>query len=245
MRDDLLDAQAGIDWTESKLPAFGDLLQTWINDNVHVVIEDTEPPATHNVAVAVESTPMPLAFNVEAGAYINVVRSSLDILVAALAARSGKSSARTQFPIFRSDLDFLDPLCGIESVKWLSAGDRGIIKSLAPYPGGNDTLWFLHRLDIDRKHRRLLGVRLAPLVVRVSGWSLKDGDVRFPANFEVVSNSRTVIALIAKDAARSRVHLTAHVGLAESGRLGRIPVIQALGEFTSLAASIIKLFDAP
>jgi len=88
MRDDLLHAQAAVDWAVSNLPSFQERLYAWIAANIHIFLKETEPQIPHNVLVAVQKEPLPLTFNVEAGAYINVIRSSLDILAVALARRA-------------------------------------------------------------------------------------------------------------------------------------------------------------
>jgi hypothetical protein len=91
------------------------------------------------------------------GAILNSLRSSLDLLAAALAARNGKQpSADTHFPIFLSAQDMIDPLTGIERKKWLSESERTAIKALKPHQGGDSTIWPLHQLDILRKHQRLI-----------------------------------------------------------------------------------------
>ena len=51
---------------------------------------------------------MPLAFSVEAGAYINAIRSSLDILAMALVRRHGLAipEDKVSFPFFRTEEAF-------------------------------------------------------------------------------------------------------------------------------------------
>ena len=69
MRPDLLEAQACVDWTVSQLPSFQDRLLGWVRANVHVVVKEEGPKEVHNPVVIAEKTPLPLEFNVEAGAY--------------------------------------------------------------------------------------------------------------------------------------------------------------------------------
>src|SRR5262249_52968080 len=101
--------------------------------------------------------PFPLIYSAWVGAVINSLRSSFDLLAAALAVRNGKAVTREiQFAIFESEQRMLDPNNGVDSKSWLSAGDKTLIKSLKPYKGGDDTIWPLHNLDIERKHHPLL-----------------------------------------------------------------------------------------
>src|SRR4051794_35545949 len=89
MRDDLLHAQASIDWAVAQLPAFQKRLSAWVDENIEVVIEDSKSETADDIVVAVEKASLPLSFLVETGAYINAIRSSLDILATSLAYRYG------------------------------------------------------------------------------------------------------------------------------------------------------------
>jgi hypothetical protein len=46
MRDDLLHAQASVDWAISQLLAFSERLGSWLSLNVEVGVRDVPPPAT-------------------------------------------------------------------------------------------------------------------------------------------------------------------------------------------------------
>lgn len=87
MRDDLLHAQASVDWAVAQLPAFQERLRGWLDTNIDTIVKELPPDTPNNMIVATEKAPLPLAFQVEAGVYINAIRSSLDILAATLAYR--------------------------------------------------------------------------------------------------------------------------------------------------------------
>jgi hypothetical protein len=87
MQDDLLPARASVDWAVAHLPSFQARLDAWLNGNIHTGIKELPPDVPNNLVVAVEKEQLPSAFQVEAGAYINAIRSSLDILAATLAQR--------------------------------------------------------------------------------------------------------------------------------------------------------------
>jgi hypothetical protein len=159
MRADLLDAQAALDWANTQIPLLQQGFIEWQRANPYPVVEEPHPDGTSNAAVVYDQ-PFPLTFNAWVGAIINSLRSSLDLIAAALAVRNGhKPNADTHFPIFRCVLDFIDPLTGIESKKWLSDRERAAIKSFKPYGGGDAALWPLHHLDVMRKHQRLVVAR--------------------------------------------------------------------------------------
>ncbi len=243
MRDDLLHAKAAVDWAVAKLPAFEERIAEWTGVNVDVEIEYTELPATHNLVVAVEKEALPLSFNVEAGVYINVIRTSLDILATTISARNRMSdNPQAHFPIYRSVLDFIDPKDGIERINWLSDSEREIIKTLKPYEGGNVLLWSLHQLDIMRKHRRLLHVEARFRAVHLIGQGIR-------ATFEPVASgwitidNKTILGRLKRGTPKPDCELSTYIAFDEAV-LARIePVIDTLRKFAGLAHFIIELFD--
>ena len=165
MRDDLLDAQAAVDWGISQLPILAGRLRSWQETGLETVIVDLNPQTGRKALVVRERAPLPTIVHAEVGAIIGSFRSSLDLLAASLAKRNGVTPSRkTHFPIFQSIMDFIDPKDGLEAKKWLSDSERRKIKTLEPYDGGNGHLWALHQLDILRKHERLIAVMIKPRI---------------------------------------------------------------------------------
>lgn len=121
MRDDLQFASAALDWTEANLQPFDARINGWIKTSFQIRISQLEENPTHNLVIAFEKEPLPLAFNVEAGAYINTIRSSLDILATALAERHRMAeSENVYFPIAKSEIAFLsEDYKGVKFVKAL------------------------------------------------------------------------------------------------------------------------------
>lgn len=245
MRDDLLDAEASIAWAVSSLPSLQERLSSWLDLNVYLHVEDEPPPATHNPVVLVEKEPLPRAFNVEAGAYLNVIRSSLDILATSLANRHGiRRPDRAYFPHAKSVEAFTQGnYRGHEFVEGLPDGERAIIEMLKPYDGGNGLLADLHSLDIMRKHRRLIAVSLRPLSFSVTGTGPIADYFQPIATGWVNANEKTAIALIRKDAPDYKMQFTPDVAFSEGAIVNRLPVVDAIHQFASHAASIIRLFD--
>ena len=133
---------------------------------------------------------------------------------------------------------------GCKFLKALPDAPRKIIEDLKPYQGGNAPLWILHKLDIFRKHQRLLAVIAAPR--NFSFWDVGDLSSKLKnvsTGWMAVDDQKTVIAMLAKGATAPRMHFTPHVLISEASLAFRVPVIRALREFASLAASIIKEFD--
>ena len=239
MRPDLIEATASIDWPSSQFLPLHTRLEKWLAANVRIEIGDVPPPATHNPIVAVEKELLPLAFSVEAGAYINAVRSSLDILAMALVRRYDLEIAedKVSFPIFKSEAAFRQKEGG-QLVQRLPARERAIIEALKPYPEGNPALWTLHHLDIVRKHRRLLDVRIRPIHMSMEG-ALKPGD------FEPLAIGFTPLRhwLLRKGVPEPNFRSSFYVALSEEGYAARKPVLATLVHLAEVARGVIDLFD--
>jgi hypothetical protein len=108
MRPDLLEAQASVDWAMGQLPDLSKRLDEWLKRGVTIEIKELPPPADTNLIVAVENELLPLSFQAEVGAYINSIRSSLDILASALVRRHNIPipEKRVSFPIVESKEKF-------------------------------------------------------------------------------------------------------------------------------------------
>jgi hypothetical protein len=202
VRDDLLDARACIDWTLAQFPILEERVNSWLKLNVVVEVEDAGPS---NVLVAVQREELPRSFNVEIGAYLNTVRSSLDILASTLATRYGICAPEdAYFPITKSETAFRVP--GSRSATFflgLPPAERSRLEALKPYQGGNDDLWSLHRLDIMRKHRRLLTVIAEPDFFSVEGPGIHRYFTPPSIGFMRAGNAserKVVLGLMAKDA---------------------------------------------
>ena len=152
MRADLLDAQAAIDWAVAQLPALQKRIEDWANlYSTRIAVEGRRKAYYLNI------DPLPGLINAETGAIINSIRTSLDLLASALAARNGYPGSKTiYFPICKSGAHFRKAKAKITE---LSPDDLAIIESLRPYRGGDDLLYALHELDNTRKHRRLVVVQ--------------------------------------------------------------------------------------
>jgi hypothetical protein len=100
MRDDLLDAQAAVDWAAPQIPLLQQGFLDWQRRNPYRVVQERDTDTGQDVAVTYDQ-PFPLTFNAWAGSIINSLRSGLDLLAASLAARNSvKPSHKTHFPIF-------------------------------------------------------------------------------------------------------------------------------------------------
>jgi hypothetical protein len=243
MRADLIEAQASVDWAVEQLLPFHQRLEAWLEANVTIEVRDVPPPATHNPIVAVERELLPISYSVEAGAYINAIRSSLDILAMALVRRHGLEIAEQQvyFPIAEDEQALLRN-GGAPLLKQLPPGDRGKLLALKPYREGHPALWALHRLDILRKHRRLLYVQIRPIHLSMSG-SLKPGDFEPLHGEPFQAGAETVIGLLRKGVPDPAMQSRFYVAISEPGVIKTRPVLATLTYLAEGASGAIKVFD--
>jgi hypothetical protein len=246
MRNDLLEAQACVDWAVSHFPSLENRFGEWLGRYVRVIIKDPDPKVPNNIVVITEEEPLPLALSVEVGAYINVLRTSLDILATSLAYRYGVPHPdKTYFPVANSREDFLrGNYKRKEFVEGLPDLPRTLLENLFPYKGGNDLLWALHQLDITRKHRNLLFVELHPATLTIIGLDAVDVFTPIGGSGFVSANQETIVGLISKGAAEPKIHVSAHVAFNQPEIAPvQSEVIPALRNFAGMADAIIKTFD--
>jgi hypothetical protein len=245
MRPDLLEAKASVDWVWSQLPGLVQHLEMWLNEHVTLELRDPGGNATHDLIIGVEKELLPLSFNVEVGAYINALRSGLDILAMALVRRNGSSIKEDEiyFPIARSEESFKsEKWAGRKMLDALGPQERKIIQALDPYRGGNQDIWMLHHLDIVRKHRRLLSVVLRPMSISLQG-TLAPGDFEPLAVDAVHVNDETIIGMLRKGVDAKLVRSNFYVALDEKLHIGRRPISATLAHLANVAENIVTLFN--
>lgn len=240
MRADLLDAQACVDWAVAQLPTLQERIIKWRQGRHYSVLIDVDSEPGKKLYRLVDIAPIDPIISAEAGAILHSIRSSLDVLACTLAARHGKPESRsTHFPIWKSKADFDNPKSRpFEYIKWLCEADQAVIKSLAPYPGGNDLLCILHELDLTRKHRRLLGLFLQPRGVFLQGITNETVTV-----YEWVRADEKP-GILSTPASTPDGHITVNLQIAlnEAGVTGSEDCTHPIGEFARAANAIIDLF---
>jgi hypothetical protein len=243
MRDDLLDAQAVIDWAVSDLPILKRKIDAWRKDKPYTLIGDLDAQSGKKLIRLANVKPVPDIISAEAGVILHAVRSSLDMLAVALAERNGAIDPKdVYFPIWRDRAAFDNPRDTTgKKIKRLSAADQAAIKNLKPYKGGNHYLAALHELDLTRKHRRLVSVQPLPHVWLVSHEAAAN-DVRFRPEWSGFQND-AIIATGPAHASESYITLEVEIRFTQPRTVSFKPLIEVLNDFASLASSIIWLFN--
>jgi hypothetical protein len=140
----------------------------------------------------------------------------------------------------------IDPLEGIEGKKWLSTSERVAIKALKPYHGGDETLWPLHRLDILRKHERLLSTSPDVKGFLMIGRHMHVGGTKA---IKRVGNKTVLLNLSPGEilnATQGNTLLATFITFREATLgLDDEEVVTILRKFAGRVAEIIRLFDTP
>lgn len=247
MRPDLSEAVASVEWAVANFPALGQRLNDWLRGNVEVGPKEMPLPETHNRIIALQKAALPLAFSVEVGAYINALRTSLDLLATAMAYHYGVPRPDdAYFPVARSEVAFQTrDFKGQKFIAALPESERRLFEALKPYQGGNAGLWMLHQLDILRKHRRLLSVEIRPVAIYMTNNAPLPEDVTFLPVGRLNVNEETVIALVRKGAPDYEMKFPAHIALSEPELVGRKPLSAVLNYLAGQCFGVIALFQAP
>jgi hypothetical protein len=245
MRDDLLDAQAAIDWAVTHIECVQDRFEAYVRRRPYDVVMEDDPNGTGEKLLVAYSLGDPdLLLNAAVGAILNSLRSSLDLLFFSLVRRNGKEPSRyARFPIRESRADFLSADKSFKKEQWLTQAQRATIESLRPYNGGDPALYNLHHLDIIRKHRRLVEIRPAPDSVRLpfivahsAIWGYFDDKtvlLRFPPGADIA---------ITKDNCEISLQISFYE---PSLGLSHAPVVRVLRHLAEVTTGIIKTFDTP
>jgi len=244
-RPDLFEGLASANWALAQLPDLAKRLDTWMDSSIRMELRDPGPQSEINLIIGVQKEPLPLSFNVEVGAYINAIRSSLDILAGALVRRHSLlfDEDEVAFPIARNEAAFANKNWrGRQLLDALPTNEREIIESLKPYKGGSPSIWALHHLDIVRKHRRLLTVLPRPITITLQG-TLEPGDFQPLAVDAVHVNEEVIIGMLRKGVKPNLVRAQFYVALDEQEHMPRRPVPGVLAHLYDVATGIIRQFD--
>lgn len=243
LRDDLLDAEAPINWAKAQLLILQNRVASWNSTQPYSVVTDLRPETGKKYFKLAHVKPLDPLINAEVGVIINSLRSSLDLVTASVAKRSGYTGKKIYFPIAASAAQFASGkgYKGSEAIRALPARERAIIENLEPWHGGNRDLVAMHELDILRKHRRLIDVKFDPSGVIVSPDTYAAGFEMTPV-WQGLKND-AIIGSMPINAPKCNVHITLHIKFDEAVSPSTSSLLPALYNFAGLAESIIELFD--
>src|SRR4051812_43156900 len=101
MKDDLLDAQASVDWAEYQIVAFQEKVAEWNASRPFEIRVETDAPGVQAL-VAYSMGELDPIVNAEVGVIINSIRTALDLLASSLARRNNsKVDVRNNRNVYR------------------------------------------------------------------------------------------------------------------------------------------------
>jgi hypothetical protein len=234
-----------VNWVRNSLPSLKERFNEWLNSHYKTKEVELSGNPTHNLLVAYEAKSFPLAYSVEFGAYLNVLRSALDILACTLAARHGVTEFDDiYFPVARNANNWVTANPRRDMfLRLLTPDERAVIDSLKPYKGGDPDIWPLHRLDIERKHRRLLVVEPKPAMFAIRDFGNEDIiDIKAPFG-TIGASGETALCFVRKDRGRRDMVLTGDVMVDEPGIPIKAEAISLLEQFSNKVREIVLEFQ--
>ena len=246
MRDDLLDAQAAVDWAVAQIPILEERFAAYQRRRPYDIVMESDPKKAGDMLMVAYSLGAPDAIlNADVGAIINSIRSSLDLLFTAIVGRNGKKFGRdTHLPFRIKAADFLNETKAMEKKQWLSKTEAAAIKKMRLHKRGNRAVYLINQLDIMRKHRKLIEVRPVPGAIQTPMYlhsirgvwrygQSKSVLLRFPGGTDFRPT-------------KDNCEITLQIAFYEP-RLGLLhaPVVPTLRHFAEVAANIIAQFNVP
>lgn len=132
----------------------------FLDGHPYSVVMYDEPKTGDQVFCAVVREPVPVEWAVILGDALHNLRSALEHVAEQLIlAGGGKTHSHSGFPISNTADEFRTG--GIQRIEGASERAKRLVGALKPYKGGNEPLWWLHRLNIEDKHHLLVPVGAA------------------------------------------------------------------------------------
>lgn len=149
-----------IDRAKKHLADLDAAITAFVSREPYTYVMDEQTQSDYEIYRFKEREAIPVEWGAVVGDCIHNLRSALDLLANALVRENGGTlSDYTAFPIGSSDTHFRTS--AIKRINGASAAAIKLVEGLKPYPGGNDTLYRLHRIDIADKHLLLIPVAAA------------------------------------------------------------------------------------
>jgi hypothetical protein len=118
---------------------------------------------------------LPEEFDVLAGEILFSLRSALDQLVCAIAAKEGQVEFKDFYFPFANSKENFESKDTMRKVAKLSEAARNIITGYAAYPEGNKFLWAINQLNLIDKHRQLIAVGAVAGSITITGGVFTSG----------------------------------------------------------------------
>lgn len=162
MRDDLQEALIPVKWAETHIQVLQERFLSWQRGYPYEFIVEIDPQSPEWELFTPKLTrPLDPLIAGDIGAIINSLRSALDLLLSAVIRGHGKEPDKdTYFPIRTKADDFLRAVEALELKYGLSRAEIVTFKDSRAYEGSDSCFFLLNKLDILRKHHRLISAEI-------------------------------------------------------------------------------------
>lgn len=190
---------------------------------------------------------MPPAAVMVFGDAVHNLRAALDHLINEVVAQRSTPPTDLAFP-FSRDVDGLGKQIR-EKMKDTTPAERDLVRRIRPYPGGNELLVALHKLDLRDKHRSPIEMS----VITQSGWVKFDGyrpdgapNMVHRSKFSEVPSDIVPLLRPVPGATRLGVIDDAEIipVLSKGLPLENEPVVKALRQMSDAVEGVIEEFSA-
>jgi hypothetical protein len=218
-------------------------IQTFSQTHRYQIVHEVDEEKQETVVRARFENKLPEEFDVLAGEIVFSLRSALDQLVCAIAAKEGQVEFKDFYFPFANSKEVFESKDTTRKVAKLSETARNILTGYAAYPEGNKFLWAINQLNLIDKHRQLIAVGAVAGNVTItggvfnSGVTLGDspGWAPFSEGLELLRYRGT-----AKLQAQPSITVDTNVSFADIDFLQSIPMANALHTMWRTVKEIIE-----
>lgn len=191
-----------------------------------------------------EIKPLPRHFPLLVGDAVHNLRSSLDYLIAAIAAANGRTFRDTSFPIVKRKADL--PARLKKDVRKAGPIAQKLVRDVKPYQRGNRALYAIHQLDLIDKHQLIVPVATVQDVTLSTG--LFDGKPLMVASGRLYSFHRKTQFIPAPKGCEfdipHNIRFSGDIVFARGRPLSGQSCIAALNMLADETSSVIHRFEA-
>jgi len=174
---------------------------------------------------------------------IGWMRSALDSLAWAVACRYGPplDPRIVKFPIFESRETF-ESVAEQRKIRELGADWQAFIGVLKPYPGANDPLVALAKLNNADKHRRLSRVSAVNAGGGFDAGQITSGQLSFDVTFLVGAlDDGQMVVTVGEQDPDPKIDFSLKIAFAEAGKVAdKRPAIEVLRQFARTVDDVIE-----
>lgn len=156
--ESLIIASGKIKRADAQIPQLHADIRAFFDSCDYEIVSNINAKGTEEVWKYRLISKIPIDFAIRCGEILHNLRTPLDHLACAIAFKHSGGFKQTYFP-FGADQDIFEHEV-LRKAKKLPPEAVAMIRSLKPYKGGNDLLWYLHDLNRSDKHTPILATEL-------------------------------------------------------------------------------------